>query len=124
MQEQVIKVLHKDMESGALAHVANVNYASPGGQELVGHIALEYAYFRTQNIAGSWSRGPELQEPGMMKIENHDYSPDTEVLVPLHEANGRVYGLRSSMVGDVFEIEGERFVVASSGFKSVQTEAA
>jgi len=78
--------------------------------------ALEYAFFRTQNIEGSWSRG-EFFELGQ---ENGDYSADINVLAPLHEADGHIYGLRSSMVGDTFVVNDEMgYSVARMGFEEI-----
>lgn len=111
MQEQVIKVYH--VEDGKAVHVANVKNSLYGGQ----HEALEYAYFRSQNIQGSWSKGPEISWAGEL-VANEDYSPDIEVVAPLKVSeSGVVYGFRSSSVGDIFVLEGMIFVCASSGFK-------
>jgi len=74
--------------------------------------ALEFAWERTQNLNGSWSRGPRHADGS----RNADYHPAIRVLRPLHVENGEVYGLRSSMMGDVFELGGERYRVATIGF--------
>jgi hypothetical protein len=79
------------------------------------NIALEYAWRRTNNIDGSWSQG-EFFEDGEY---NHDYSPDVTVEAPLPVHNGRTYGLRSSMVGDIFIIGSRKFRVAAAGFKEI-----
>jgi hypothetical protein len=60
--------------------------------------ALEYAWERTNNIYGSWSRGRYVE--GEI---NNDYSEDVKVIAPLEKGwDGKEYGHRSSMVGDCF----------------------
>jgi hypothetical protein len=85
--------------------------------------ALDYAWRWTNNIEGSWSMGPELGSPFGAIDENRDHNPNVTVRAPLRVANGRTYGLRSSMVGDVFCIGDEMcnvaHVVASSGFQRI-----
>lgn len=100
-------------------HVANVNYPHPLTD--VSH-ALEYAYRWTNNIDGSWSiKDRELEYRGDM-LPNNDYNENVEVVAPLHEHLGRKYGHRSSMMGDVFKIDGEEYTVASFGFKNSKGE--
>lgn len=67
--------------------------------------ALEYAYRYTNNVDGSWS----------LKI-GEDANDDVEVLVKREDG----YGLRSSMMGDRFEIDGVDYRVAMAGFKEVE----
>lgn len=75
--------------------------------------ACELAFVLTQNIDGSWSQGPTFEDG----TPNPDRRPNVEPLAPLHVEDGRVYGLRSSMTGDVMELEnGQRFRVAMVGF--------
>lgn len=62
-------------------------------------IACEVAFTVTQNIDVSWSRQPPA---GLTVIE-----PSSE------------YGWRSTMVGDVIEVGGKRFVVLTQGFAEV-----
>lgn len=76
--------------------------------------ALDFAWRHTQNIDGSWSRGPEIGGR-----PNGDYRPEIERVAPLPIHEGKTYGLRSSMVGDVFEIDGRRFRVAAIGFAEI-----
>jgi hypothetical protein len=60
--------------------------------------ALEYAWERTNNIYGSWSRGRYVEGD-----INNDYSEDVRVIAPLEKGrDGKEYGHRSSMVGDYF----------------------
>ena len=68
--------------------------------------ALEYAWRYTNNVMGSWS----------LKI-GEDANDDVEVLVKREDG----YGLRSSMMGDRFEVDGVDYRVAMAGFKKVET---
>jgi hypothetical protein len=71
--------------------------------------ALEYAWRWTNNTAeGSWSRP-----------DNVDYNPQVKVEVPLPKHDGVEYGLRSSMVGDLFKLGKRHFVVGTFGFKEI-----
>jgi hypothetical protein len=72
--------------------------------------ALEYAYRYTNNVDGSWS----------MKI-GADANDDVTVLAPLHVANGRTYGLRSTSMFDRMVANGKTYKVAMMGFKEVET---
>ena len=110
-----VNVFHKERDGG-LTHVATVY---PPKHEL-GHNqhphmdALEYAFARTQNVFGSWSKG-EFFENGN---HNEDYSPHVSP-APLG-ADG--LGHRSSMVGDIFTIRDDAmyiFAADSFGFKLV-----
>lgn len=92
-------------------HVANVTV--PAGYH--GHSALEYAWRWTNNVEGSWSRKEKTFEDGET---NKDYNDNVEVLAPLHcGLGGKTYGLRSSMVGDRFVLDGVAYRVASCGFE-------
>ena len=66
--------------------------------------ALEYAYRYTNNVMGSWS----------LKI-GEDANDDVTVLVKREDG----MGLRSSMMGDRFEVDGVDYRVAMVGFKEV-----
>tara|TARA_B100000085_G_scaffold205374_1_gene188969 strand:- start:185 stop:625 length:441 start_codon:yes stop_codon:yes gene_type:complete len=80
--------------------------------------ACEYAYRWTQNIMGSWSK---------KFYDNPDMNDNVRVLAPLHEIDGELYGLRSSMMGDHFIVhsdnawshseEGEVYECAMLGFE-------
>src|SRR4051812_25250616 len=65
---------------------------------------LEFAWRHTNNVDDSWSQ---------------DLNPGVTVEAPLHEVNGKRYGLRSSMMGDVFFKDGEAYVVARCGFMRI-----
>jgi tetrahydromethanopterin S-methyltransferase subunit G len=70
--------------------------------------ALEYAWRYTNNVMGSWS----------LKI-GEDANDDVEVLVKREDG----MGLRSSMMGDRFEVDGVDYRVALAGFKRVEEVA-
>jgi hypothetical protein len=80
--------------------------------------ALEYAYFRTQNIGGSWSKG-EIFPSGE---RNTDYSPDINFVGEYPDFRGEKMGARSSMVNDEMMIDGVTYAVAWAGFKRVSPE--
>lgn len=115
-----VKVFHlspKEDHSGMdRTHVANINVTDMvAGNKSVEDI-LEMAFERTQNFGGSWSVGPSFG-PGDL---NSDYSVRTQVVAPLHTHGGKVYGLRSSMVGDEFEFDGKTYRCAPMGFEVVK----
>lgn len=102
---KTIKVYHTGSPSDASkVHVANVTVTGQVSERI-----LEVAYGHTQNIMGSWSR----------KDGNPDDYDFVEVVAPLPVHNGRVYGLRSTDVGDLLEVEGRTFRVMSFGFEEV-----
>ena len=90
-------------------------------------LALEYAFGKTQNIFGSWSK-----EHIKGIDENHDWDDNVEVKVPLHvDSEGKEWGLRSTSVGDEmvvkikFDIDStwkvaRKYEVAGIGFKRVK----
>lgn len=94
--------------------VVNADPSNPAAQGGVNG-ALEYAWMRSQNIYGSWSKG-EFHESGE---ENHDYSPNVIVLASLKVIDGRQIGLRSSMMGDVFMIDGDIYEAKMMGFEKI-----
>ena len=111
-----ITVIHKAFEDTAYT-AAEVDVADMQGTE-----ALEYAYRVTQNIEGSWSKGPAIEWEG--KIHNNpDYNPNITVIQPLHEKNGNTYGLRSTSMGDEMIMAGKTYRVASFGFTKVEEAA-
>jgi len=80
--------------------------------------ALEYAYRRTQNIEGSWSKGPVIEWEGA-EHDNGDYSKDITVMAPLHVSEGVEYGHRSTSVGDHIVFGTVKYVVDSFGFSEL-----
>ena len=104
-----MKVIVKHMERNEITGdvegftpVAEVNF--PDGHNTTD--VLEYAYRWTNNVMGSWS----------LKI-GEDANDDVTVLVKREDG----MGLRSSMMGDRFEIDGVDYRVAMVGFKEVET---
>jgi hypothetical protein len=83
-----------------------------------GSDALEYAYRRTQNIEGSWSKGPVIEWEGQ-EHDNGDYSEDITVMAPLETVDGKTYGLRSTSVGDHIVFGTVKYVVDSFGFSEL-----
>jgi hypothetical protein len=105
--------------SGDAELVARIAVEDKGSSNSVTMGVLEMAYRATQNFYGSWSMGKKLQENGVT-FENKDYSPNLEVMKPLVIRDGRGYGHRSSMVGDVLEFRGTSFEVDHVGFKKIE----
>ena len=90
-------------------------------QELVAEVmtdSLEEAYRMTQNINGSWSKPRVMFEYDLL-VENPDFHPEVQVMAPLHVVDGRTYGLRSTMMGDIMEKDGVKYQVDFVGFKQV-----
>ena len=86
--------------------------------ERTGSDALEYAYFRTQNSEGSWSKGPVIEWEGQ-EHDNGDYSEDITVMAPLETRDGKTYGLRSTSVGDHIVFGTTKYKVDSFGFSEL-----
>ena len=80
--------------------------------------ALEYAYRVTQNIEGSWSKGPVIEWEGE-EHDNPDFNPDITVMQPLHVREGKEYGLRSTSVGDHILFGTVKYKVDSFGFSEL-----
>ena len=86
--------------------------------ERTGSDALEYAYRLTQNVEGSWSKGPVIEWEGQ-EHDNGDYSEDITVMQPLHVSEGKTYGLRSTSVGDHILFGTVKYRVDSFGFSEL-----
>jgi len=116
-----VKVVHFDHETSKFYAVAIVNVPSYQlGFNKAEMDACEYAFARTQNIFGSWSKG-QYHEDGE---ENQDYSTNVDVLLPLPIHEGRTYGFRSSMIGDLFVVNGNIYVCKTFGFELYEKEFA
>ena len=100
----IVKVFYKNVVTDELEYYADIKTS------LTGEDACEYAFRRT-----SWSMG-QYYDDGET---NYDYDPDITVKKPLEMYNGKFYGHRSSMVGDVFEIDGVRYECRRMGFKKI-----
>lgn len=70
--------------------------------------ALEYAWRYTNNIDGSWS----------LKL-GFDASPNVEVVGSLPIIDGKAFGIRSSMVGDIFVVDDDQYIVDFMGFEKL-----
>jgi len=79
---------------------------------------LEYAYYRTQNIHGSWSLPYNLGEDTF--IENGDFSEDVQVIGTHPVIDGKTYGIRSSMMGDTIKINDRTFEIKMFGFEEIK----
>jgi len=110
--EMKIEVHHKADEGEGFVHVANVEVPDNTEHWRV----LEYAYRWTNNINGSWS----IKEREFGAHPNSDFNERVEVVAPLKtNTDGKPWGHRSSMIGDIFVAEGKRYRVATFGFEPV-----
>ena len=100
-----VTVIHRAFEKSPCT-VAVVSVGTRTGDE-----ALEYAYHRTQNLAGSWSRNDFSPNP--------DYSEDVTVLTDIPMVDGVTYGLRSTSMGDQMIMGGSTYKVAMCGFDRI-----
>ncbi len=118
----LVKVIHFDPTTSAHDTVAVVNVPNHqiGFNKNAELDACEYAFARTQNIFGSWSRGPTFEDGE----HNEDFSENVEVVMPLVTMNGRKYGHRSSMVGDLFVVNGNIYICKGIGFELYQENMA
>lgn len=116
----LVKVTHFDFETKKFEDVALVNVpAHQFGFNAPEIDACEYAFARTQNIFGSWSKGPQFEDGE----HNEDFSENVEVIAPLPVYLGRTLGHRSSMVGDLFIVNGNIYVCKGVGFELYEQEA-
>ena len=98
-----VKVIHFDIETKKFDDIAIVNVpAHQLGFKNDELDACEYAFARTQNVFGSWSRGPVFEDGE----HNEDFSENVQVIADLPTYMGRTLGHRSSMVGDLFVVNG------------------
>ena len=119
----IVKVVHFDTETSAFVTVAVVNVPEHqlGFNKNPEKDACEYAFARTQNIFGSWSRGPTYEDGE----HNEDYSENVQVIEPLPRVGfGRAWGLRSSMIGDLFVVNGNIYICKTFGFELYEKEVA
>lgn len=101
-----VTVIHTAFEDSPRS-VALVEVGDRTGDE-----ALEYAYHRTQNIGGSWSRNDFEDNP--------DYSEDVTVMADLPVHEGVTYGLRSTSMGDQMLLGTEKYKVDMVGFERLR----
>lgn len=113
----IVVVMHGEMSLKTYELEAHVAVAAVGmAPGTTVQMALDSAFARTQNMDGSWSldyEGNEQDRSGIVLL----------ALLPQHD--GQDYGMRSSMVGDIFvvlddEMKGETYRVASFGFDKIK----
>ena len=87
--------------------------------------ALEYAFEKTNNIRGSWSREAEFEFRGE-RVENLDFCENVTVMadLPVSKRTGEVMGLRSTSMGDRMIVGNTCFRVAAFGFEVETDEVA
>ena len=94
-------------------HIANVNIAD----DVPVMEALEVVFRKTNNIEGSWSKGPTFEVKGET-FDNSDYSENVEVVKPLLVKDGVEWGHRSTSVGDYVIVDGTKYNCASVGWEA------
>ena len=110
---KIVAVIHSAFEDSP----RTVAFVEVGDRPL--EEALEYAYHRTQNLAGSWSRPKKVEINGFFH-ENPDCSEDVTVVADLPVSkDGHVMGLRSTSMGDQMLYGNKKFKVAMIGFEEV-----
>ncbi len=116
-----VKVIYFDPATTAMDTVALVNVPKHQlGFNSNEQDACEYAFARTQNVFGSWSKGPQFEDGQ----SNEDFSENVEVIQPLLTCGGKEYGHRSSMVGDLFVVNGNIYMCKGIGFELCEGETA
>ena len=105
----IVKHMEMNSETGAVEGYTPVAVVDvPKEHASVRIAALEYAWRYTNNVMGSWS----------LKIGE---VANDNVTVLVEREDGM--GLRSSMMGDRFEVDGIDYRVALAGFKEVEKVA-
>jgi hypothetical protein len=113
-----IAVIHQAFEDVP----QTVAFVEVGNVDVMGvDYALEYAYQKTNNIAGSWSREETLEYNGEM-VANPDYCKDVTVMaeLPVSKRTGEVMGLRSTSMGDMMLLGNKKFKVMPFGFMEIK----
>ena len=108
-----VAVIHTAFEDSPRT-VAFVNVPD----EFSADMALEYAYKRTNNIEGSWSK-PQVFEWEGEVVANPDFSEDVTVMAPLPVHDGKEFGLRSTSMGDQMLFGTKKYKVAAFGFEEI-----
>lgn len=99
-----------------------VAFVEVGNVDVLGvEQALEYAFLRTQNIHGSWSKSRHVEYDGQW-VENPDYSEDVAVMaeLPVSKRTGETMGLRSTSMGDQMLLGNKKYKVAFAGFEEIK----
>jgi hypothetical protein len=89
--------------------------------------ALEYAFEKTNNIRGSWSREAEFEVlRGGEIVKNPDFCESVTVMadLPINKRTGEVMGLRSTSMGDRMIVGNTCFRVMPFGFEVETDEVA
>ena len=107
------QVYHKAFEKEA-THVANVNLAD----NMPVKEALEVVFRKTNNIDGSWSKGPTFTHDGV-EHKNMDYSEEVELVKPLTIKDGVEWGHRSTSCGDYVIVNGDKYMCAMIGWEKI-----
>ena len=113
MKTKQVAVIHTAFEDSPRT-VAFVNVP----EAFTTNDALEYAYRKTNNIDGSWSKPQSFEFKGKV-YDNPDYSPDVTVMAPLEVVDGEEYGLRSTSMGDQMLFGTKKYKVAAFGFEEI-----
>ena len=93
----IVKVIHSSYGH----ETARTLVASIKVDHTTNHLeALEFAYDRTQNVFDSWSNPIAVE----VYEQRQDGGNMVTVEAPLHKVGKEVYGLRSSMMGDRFQV--------------------
>lgn len=93
-------------QAEAAARIWNEGHFQPVAEIATDDLNRAYQILQNGVVSPSWSKHPPV-----------GLTPLVEPVVH----NGRSYGWRSSMMGDVFEKDGEFFVVARFGFTRIET---
>jgi len=87
--------------------------------EFSADMALEYAFQKTNNIEGSWSKPAVFEFDGKV-VDNPDYCEDVIVTKPLYiDEDGKEWGHRSTSVGDQMLFGTTKYVVGMAGFEEL-----
>jgi|SaaInl1SG_22_DNA_1037389.scaffolds.fasta_scaffold17412_5 hypothetical protein len=122
-----MKESEKIMTQVAVIHSAfedvpnTVAFVEVGNVDVLGVTeALEYAFHKTNNIAGSWSREAQFEFDGQI-VDNPDFSEDVTVMaeLPVSKRTGEVMGLRSTSMGDMMLLGTKKYKVAAFGFEEI-----
>lgn len=107
------QVYHKAFEQEA-THVANVELEDSIPVEK----GLEIVFRKTNNVEGSWSKGPTFTHQGV-EHENLDYSEEVDLVKPLVVKDGVEWGHRSTSCGDYVIVNGDKWLCAYVGWEKI-----
>lgn len=107
------QVFHKAFEQEAM-HVANVEL----NDNIPVEEGLEKVFRMTNNVDGSWSKGPTYTFAGET-YDNPDYFKNVEVVKPLEVKDNKEWGHRSTSCGDYVVVNGEKWLCAMVGWEKI-----